>query len=110
MARPPKLTKRRKAELIEALEDFPMLSMCARKVGVHPSTVRRAMQQDDAFARAVREARRFALDRVWFRLHQQAFNDASFEQRLRYLQSVHPAFAGNKVEVTVKGKGKRMEL
>lgn len=67
------------------------------------------MADDPEFAQAVKDARLLALDRMAHEIHRHAITRGTFEQRLRYLQSVHPAFKKSELDVNLHSqrKGKR---
>ncbi len=110
MGRPRKLTKAKRAEFLEQLEKSPYITVAARLVEVSVNTVRRAMAEDPVFTQAVKDARLLALDKVAHSLQRDvALEHATFDQRLRYLQSVHPMFKKQELDVSVltQRKGKR---
>lgn len=86
------------------------MTLAARSVEISVNTVRNAMIDDPEFAREVKDARLFALDRVAHSLQRDiALENATFDQRLRYLQSVHPMFKKEELDVKLltRRKGRR---
>ena len=112
MGRRKKLTKAIKALFIERLSQSPYITVCARSVDVGQDTIRREMIRDAEFGQAVKDARMLALDRMAHEVHRHAITDGTFEQRLRYLHSVHPAFKKQELDLNLrlKRKGRREGL
>ncbi len=111
MGRPKKLTRAKKAIFLKRLAQSPYIAVCAASpdVEVSAQTIRRAMIDDPGFGQAVRDARILAWDRMAHEVHREAMINGTFEQRLRYLQSVHPAFKKQELDVNLRArrKGKR---
>ena len=106
-----KLTNVKKALFLERLAQSPYITVCAASpdVEVSADTIRREMQRNPEFAEAVKDTRLHALDRMAHEVHRYAISNGTFEQRLRYLQSVHPMFKKQELDVNLhtKRKGKR---